>query len=61
MSAAYSVILNRTEDFEEFIGKLEGRSWRSGRAQVRPFVITFKVKEGTVTFISFKHHDRAYN
>ena len=49
-------ILDSPERYKALKGSLRGLR----RAHVRPFVVVFKVGENTVTFVSFKHHDKAY-
>ncbi|MDI6886543.1 MAG: type II toxin-antitoxin system RelE/ParE family toxin [archaeon] len=56
LEAKIKEILEHPGRYKSLKGKLSGLR----RAHVRPFVIIFKVKEDAVTFISFKHHDRAY-
>lgn len=49
-------ILDSPERYKPLKGSLSGLR----RVHVRPFVIVFKIREDTVTFVAFKHHDKAY-
>lgn len=49
-------ILENPDHYKPLRNELKGLR----RAHIRSFVITFQIRESTVIFISFKHHDHAY-
>ncbi len=49
-------ILENPDHYKPLRNELKGLR----RAHIGSFVITFQIRESTVIFISFKHHDYAY-